>query len=79
MASLGAGCTVTPIVTVMVAGVASAFTIPMTTIDSAFGGSVTGTLNVAAAQSLQLKVTTIASGCTTSPGVGQMVVHYLMQ
>jgi hypothetical protein len=71
-------CTTTPIVTVTVAGTASAYTVPMTTVASSFSGHVDSTLNVAANSAIGLRTTT-ASACSTQPGNPFLVVHYIMQ
>lgn len=78
LTTLGVGCTTTPILSVTIGGTAQSYTVPMTTVNSAFSGHVDGTLNVAANGNVGLKVTTAAAGCTTNPGT-QMVVHYKMQ
>lgn len=76
--SLGSGCTTTPILTVLVNGSASAYTVPITTIGSAFSGHVDGTLNVAANAGIVIRTTTASVGCAT-PATAAVTLHYKMQ
>jgi hypothetical protein len=71
------GCTTSPIVTILVNAVASAFTatIPLT----GFFGHQDGTLSVPAGTGVQMKVTTASAGCTPTTSTAQITLHYIMQ
>lgn len=81
--SIGVGCTTLPVVSVVIGGAAQTPTITMTSVNSKFQDFANVTINVTAAQVtansvIQLRTTTAAAGCTTTPSNPAMIVHYRM-
>jgi hypothetical protein len=72
-----AGCTTSPVVTVTIAGTPGPIAATIT--NGPFTGTRTVTQSVLAGQGVSVHTTTAFAGCTTSPSLATLVIHYSEQ